>query len=421
MNLLRRPTASPKTWATYLGATLGVALLAQRILSLGFADMLATSDPRAALAWNSRNPTAQALIAERQLTSADPAHARAAAQTAAGLILRDPLAPGGLSYFGVAVAQGGDPVRAEKILRLAAARQPLDLAAHSWLFERAAQAKDVSAALAELDVLLRGRPFLAERAEFFVTRLLAAEAAAEAGLVRLLATAPPWRPILLERLSEKLDDKDALIRLYSQLQKSAAPPSASEIRALLDRLAREDRVDEAYLLWLASLPPDRLSRLGLLYNGDFAFPPSDLAFDWRTPAIRGAAASVRDEGGVKALKIEFYGARVNFEHVMHLLNLPPGGYVLAGEASSHGLETERGLRWRVSCFPTASGALGASEFFKGERAWKLFRFAFAVPAEGCSAQMLTLELPARIAAEMQISGTAGYRRLSIEAAEPVAK
>jgi len=45
--------------------------------------------------------------------------------------------------------------------------------------------------------------------------------------------------------------------------------------------------------------------------------------------------------------------------------------------------------------------------------WKDIEFAFAVPSSGCRAQQVRLELDARMASEMLISGSVWYDELRI--------
>jgi hypothetical protein len=411
--------APPLDWRVL--SLLLVGLLAWRILSHAAADLLAADEPQAALFWEDANPTALTILTQKELEKSDEAHSRAATKYAARLISRDPLAPGALSLYGMATARMGEVERAEKILHVAAAHLPIDLIAHGWLYERALKKADLSTALTELDVLLRGRPFITPQIGPSVAALIGTDAEGEAGFVRLLSTSPPWRPSLLAYLSSNLKDADSLVRLFGRLQTSAAPATAEEMRPYLDRLVRDGKLEQAYLAWLSQLPPDRLSHLGLLYNNRFQHPVSNLPFDWQIIPVSGASVEVVAEGKESVLNVEFYGARVSFAHVTHLLMLPPGKYAFSGSGQTENLDNERGLRWRIYCTSDSAGALATTDFLKKTTPPHSFRVTFSVPPTACTTQMLVLEIPARIAIETEVSGSARFSNLSIDNLDSVAK
>lgn len=388
-------------------------LLACQVIAFALGDRLAARDPEAALWLDGAHPTGTAFLIEQRLAET-PADLAGAAEAAARLLQRDPLAPGALSLYGAVAARRGETERAERMFRVAAAHLSVDLVAHGALYDRALGSRDGAAALAELDILLRARPMLAPQIAGSVGSLLALGPSVEQGLADLLARAPPWRLALLDQLATSIEDAGALARLHGLLRARGAPPSVVETRALLERLLRERAVDQAYLAWLDWLPQDRLGALGLLYNGRFDIPLTDLPFDWQITPVRGAAAKVAQADGEAVLKVEFFDTRVAFRHVRHLLTLPAGHYAFTGLAAADNLETDRGLRWRIACFEDPWGELATTPLLQGTRPPSAFRATFVVPAEHCAAQTLVLELPARIDAERQISGAARFSRLDIE-------
>ncbi len=420
-SLIERLSFHGWTKAPVALALLLAALFGWRVLAHGAADFLAARDPRAALSLDGAHPLARTLLAQSELAKPEAAQARAAAADAALLLSRDPLAPGALSLYGAAMARIGETQRAQKIMRLAAAHLPIDLVAQSWLYESALKRGALSEALTELDILLRGRPILTPQLGPSVVALIGAGEAGEAGLAGLLGTAPPWRASMVAYLSSELKDSTPLTRLFDYLQASNAPPTPPEMRFYLERLVRDGEFETAYLAWLNHLPPERLSQLGLLYNGRFQYSLSDLPFDWRIVPIRGASVEVGGSEGKPSLNAEFFGGKVSFAHVSHLLMLPAGRYVFSGLAGADQLDNERGLHWRIFCVGDVTNSLATTDFLKGTTSEKPFRVAFSVPAEGCAAQTLLLEIPARIAAELRVSGAARYRDLSIERAGNVAK
>ncbi|MBY6243397.1 lipopolysaccharide assembly protein LapB [Methylosinus sp. Sm6] len=392
-----------------LGVIAVLLALGWRMVRHAAADFL-FDDPPAALSWVADDPRALSTLVRMELgeagESGDPI------ESAARLLSVDPLAFEGLSLYGVALSRAGDTARADDIFRTAAEHAPLDLIAHGELFLRSAEARDHRTAIRELDILLRGRP---HRASLYQSAnvLIRTNVEAAAELGRSLATQPPWRVRMFVHLCETLEKTDVLIALFQQLSASGAPPSLEERRAFLDRLVRDGRVDEAYFFWLAQVPQSRWKELGYLYNGRFRHAVSNLAFDWRFLPARGAKIDVVPDGNASALRVRFFGTRVLFAHVMHLLALPAGTYAFSGSAKLDHVESERGLRWRLYCHQTKA-TLGATDLLVGTTPWTPFRSTFVVAPTDCPAQWLVLEIPARAVLETQVSGEARYKALQIE-------
>ena len=133
------------------------------------------------LDWDNANPVALMTLGQDELNQSSEPHLRAGAEYAARLIERDPLAPGALSLYGFALDRLGETERAERAMRVAAAHLPIDVTAHAWLYEHALRRGDLAGSFAELDVLLRGRPFLLAQIGPSLLILLGTGAAAEAG------------------------------------------------------------------------------------------------------------------------------------------------------------------------------------------------------------------------------------------------
>jgi hypothetical protein len=73
------------------------------------------------------------------------------------------------------------------------------------------------------------------------------------------------------------------------------------------------------------------------------------------------------------------------------------------------------MHWVLSCAGGDKTPLGATARMSGTAPWNDFEFYFAVPdTPGCEAQLLQLQLAARIAPEQQISGGIWYDSLRIE-------
>jgi hypothetical protein len=111
--------------------------------------------------------------------------------------------------------------------------------------------------------------------------------------------------------------------------------------------------------------------------------------------------------------VQFSGTRVNFANVEQLMLLPAGRYRLSGRVKAE-LRSPRGLWWHISCASGSKTELGHTGLVVGNLPWSDFAVEFDVPADGCPAQILQLQLPARIPSEKQIDGQVWYQSLKID-------
>ena len=234
----------------------------------------------------------------------------------------------------------------------------------------------------------------------------------DASLAKLLAARPPWRSSFLTQVSQEAQDLDAVSALYSALSESSAPPLTEELRPFLDRLIRTGQVEQAYLVWMQSLPPERLSRLGYLYNAGFEYPVSNLPFDWVFARVDSAMVELSSETVRRSCKSGLLAAEFRSHWYPTSSPCPPGTYRFTGREQSDSLANERGLRWRIFCLEQPDGSLMETPPLLGDTPWRTFAVTFEVTVD-CPVQNLQLELPARVALEQEVSGAASFADLSI--------
>ena len=392
-------------------ALLGLAWLGWRVLSLGLADHYAQSQPERALFWRDDHPAA--LLRAAELAAQDPAKADVATDYAKRALRSDPLDGRPYRVLARLADARGDKARALELFQVAGRRAPRDPVAHLWLLDHHLRADNPAQALAHLDVLLRTQPELIARFEPLLVALAGAPPAHEA-LARVLAEAPPWRARFLATAARKAQDTDAVAPLFDAIRLQPDGLQPAELSPWLDRLVREGRVGQAYLLWASNLPPDRQQSLGNVFNGGFEHAPDPVGFDWRFGRVPGARIERLGGAGVTgkaALHLAFGHRRVPFAHVRQMLALAPGRYQLELRARADALRSERGLVWQVSC--VAGGPpLGQTEPLRGQAPWHSLQMDFEVPQD-CPGQWLVLRVPARIEAEQQIGGQAWFDDLKI--------
>ena len=387
-----------------------LAFAGWRVASLGLADHYAATEPARALFWRPDHPVA--LLRAAEDAAKDPARSGEAASHARRALRADPLDGRPYRVLAQLAVDAGDVERATQLYGLAARRAPRDRPAHAWLLDHHLRNGRPAEALAHLDTLLRVQPGLFSRFEP-VLLALAGAPPVHGALAEALATRPPWRAAFLRLAATKATDLDAVAPLFDAVRRGEGGLAANELGPWLDRLVREGRVGQAYLIWAANLPPERQTTLGNVFNGGFEFEPMPVGFDWRFGRVPGARISrlSAPAGGGLAMRVAFEDRRVPFNHARQMLALPPGDYRLSLRARPDSLRTERGLVWEVSCV-SGGRPLAATEPLRGNGDWRELAVEFTVP-DGCAGQWLALRLPARIPAEQRIGGRAWFDDLKI--------
>lgn len=370
--------------------------------------------PPPRLIYAHQNQTAAAYLRAAAARDAVDPKGRALAVAA---IRRDPLDPRPFAYLAERARRNGRLAAEERLLAAAAERSLRLPDVLARLVDIRLARGDVSAAIEAADALWRGTPTRKAVMDFLVA--LAADPARRAALVRRLAADPPWRPALVRRLANERGGAASLAALLAALEGTATPPKDREVVHLIDRLVRENRIADAYALWLGTKDPAQLAHVTDLMNGDFEEAPDGTPFDWRFGRLRNAAIerAPRPDGAGSALRLTFAGGRTRFRHVSQLLYLPPGNYRLTGEARAQDLRTPLGLRWRLACVDGARGRLAETDRLRGSTEWRRFDIPFAV-GPACTAQRLRLVLDAQAALDTRISGRAWYDRMRITRTRP---
>jgi tetratricopeptide (TPR) repeat protein len=385
---------------------LGVSILRH---SLG--DYLSgEADPALAIVIDPTQASARIAISERLMADSKITDAVAGAREA----LRDnPLLPEALTLLARASEQEGDVDRATQLMNLATLVNLRDLRSQLWLLAQDLRGGGVNSALNRIDLLLLGQfPQAIGPIASALAPILAREPY-RLGYVKLLRANPRWREVWFVDLLRRSDDLSALTYLFAELQADEPGPTDEELRVLLTRLTDAGMFDEAHDIWLRSLPPDHREEADLLYNEEFRYPLTNLPFDWIIQPVSNAMVRVETENDPRTVNVDFFGGRVKFEHVSHLLNLAPGPYRFQGRERTQDLQNERGLRWRIACVGDDAETLGATDLVSGNTPWRTFAVDFMVPTGKCPYQNLILELPAQAALETKVVGQVSYADLDL--------
>ena len=384
---------------------LGVSILRH---SLG--DLWSEADPALSIAIDPTQASARVAVSERLMADSKITDAMVGAREA---LRYNPLLPQALTLLARSSEQQGDINRATQLMSLATRVNLRNLRSQVWLLAQDLRGGRVNSALNRIDLLLRGQfPQAIEPIAPALAQILTHEPY-RLGYVKLLRTNPRWRDVEFVDLLRRSDDLSALTYLFAELQADEPGPTERELQVLLTRLIDAGMFDEAHDIWVRSLPSDRREEADFLYNEEFRYPLTNLPFDWVILPISNAMVRVGNQNDGSAISVDFFGGRVKFEHVSHLLNLAPGPYRFQGRERSQNLQNERGLRWRIACVGDDAETLGTTDLVSGDTPWRPFAFDFTVPTGKCPYQVLVLELPARTALETEVLGQVSYADLDL--------
>jgi hypothetical protein len=394
------------------------AILVWEVSSRTVTAYLAYVAPEQALFIRAHQPTALLNLADRRLSELDSAidpvvdqHIRAMAESA---LRDDPLNARALRILGQLADRSHDETRAWQFMQTSARHSMNESYALAWLADKSLEKKDYGVALHYADILLRKSPQLIN---FVMPTLvqIAENKDASGELRKRLFDNPPWRTWFFDALPNSVSDARTPLDLLAAVKDSPNPPTADDLRGYLSFLTGHKFYALAYYAWLQFLPAEQLNSVGLLFNGSFETVPSGLPFDWVITPGAGVTIDIApapDHEGGRALAVAFErGRRVDFRGVTQLIALAPGKYRFDGKYTGE-IMGQRGLKWRVTC---AGGAvIGESGMVGGRTStWKNIEFAFAVPSAECPAQVLHLDLDARMSSEQFASGTLWFEDLRI--------
>ncbi len=330
-------------------------------------------------------------------------------------LMNAPLDARALRILGQAATAAGNEADATNFMQEAARLSLHESLAVYWLLVQSAKQKDYKATVYYADAILRTLPGF----DSYVIPILAlvAEDKDSASLLKtLLADDPPWRSNFFQSLPRSVRDERVPLDFLLSLRNSPRPPSAADVDSYLDFLVQHKMYALAYYTWLQFLPDQSLRSAALLYNGDFNIAPSGSPFDWRITQGSGVNVDIEerpDKRGADALVIDFEYGRVEYHSVKQLIMLAPGQYQFQGQYKG-ALVGPRGLKWRLACAESPTQPFAESEMIRGgDSAWKEAKFDFTVPAQGCAAQYLSLDLDARMPSEEFMTGSIWFDKLEI--------
>jgi hypothetical protein len=387
------------------------AILAWRIVILGLAEYYATENPENALVWDARNPLALRNQAAQLLESAP----EQAEQLLRESLWQNPSNARAYAMLALLREEAEDPEAARQLMERASALAPrlwpvqLEAAAF-WLRQRR-----LDLAVKSWDVVLQMRSVLSE--EIFPALLKIAEyPTLRQTLLSVARNSPAWWPNFFAYVAVNAAQLETVRALYDA--KGEGRPSDQERQAFVSRLQWEGQWEDAYFTWMNAMNEVERQAPGNLFNGGFERPLANEGFGWHFSQpgnVEVGTAPTYGMKGDRALRVAFFGQRIRFQHLFQPLLLSPGTYQLMGDVRLDNLETTLGLQWVVYCLAPVQQKLAVSERFIGANLWRPFNSSsFEIPKEGCSVQLLRLELLGRAPADFDARGVAWFDSLAVK-------
>ncbi len=306
-------------------------------------------------------------------------------------LLTEPLSENALSNIAVLALGDGDKILADRIFRLAAAQNVRNFVTNAFVIDALFAKEQFSEALLHIDGLLRTQPLQSDR--LFST--LGAVARTEAGMMPLLdmlANTPPWRRNFINFAGSDATNPDVLYSIFVEMRAKKFSISDDEIRTYLKKYIDQKRFDKAYFVWLDLLNEKQLTKVKLLYDGEFDTQFQNLFFDWTIKELPGVSITrVMRPGGRDdhALFVDLTMAKPNLNLVEQILLLPMGNYHLTSEVKSKSYKSNSELQWQIRCADKTT-AMAVLSSTVGSGNWVKLEADFTLPAQDCLHQKLVL-------------------------------
>ena len=332
----------------------------------------------------------QSLTALRKLP---PGELREALSSAQDAFARNPLDAERLLQLSRVIEAGGDEEAARRLKLIAGDMRPRDTRIQAEALAILIQRRDFEAAMTSLDGLIRARPNRASALHAVVADI-ATDPEGRGAVVAKLAERPPWRePFIAETI--RSGRARLAQQLMSDLRATGTPPGTPELALIVSHYLKAGEVDAAYGAWLASLTPEELRRVRLVYDGGFEGEVRGLGFDWTVKPAKGLTHRLfpRNTASMDmSLQLDFSDFREGFSHLSQILRLRPGRYRLTGEARIEAIQPITEFHFRIHCLAAGQRVmLAEAPPLPQSSQWIAFEGTFTVPPAGCKDQALSLE------------------------------
>ncbi|MER8772039.1 hypothetical protein NKI01_24975 [Mesorhizobium sp. M0815] len=279
------------------------------------------------------------------------------------------------------------------------------------------EAGDLPKAVGEIDVLLRRWPDQFSAIAAGIPAILSNPDGYRAVLTAIEAEAP-WRASVFDVLDKTPGGLDLANRLLLDLTGSSAPPTSSELSAVIKGYISQKEYQPAYRLFLFSLTDEERKLAGYIFNSAFEPVSSHKPFDWQINNQSGVEISfatsrdaVEGEGGAT---VRFLNTPVKSAALGQYIELPPGSYKISLIASARNLKLPKELFWSIRCVDQVN-EIARFNIPEGTFNRQTFSQDFSVGPVACPMQLLKLDTAAIAESwRFRYVGTLVMHKLNIE-------
>lgn len=371
----------------------GTFILGWLTLAITIAGVFRDDRPQIALKWLSFDAHASARAAHFMLEDAKDARVRQRARDFAHAALRrDPTNVVAVRTLALLALVEGDRERAARLFEYAVTLSRRDVATQLWLIDAAAARNDIPGALRHYDIALRTS--YAAAVQLYPVLISAAEDPAIARPLNTLLRQKPvwWRPFVAQ-LAEKSQSPDSIAIAIRDLLDPADDYEKELIQKILGRFIRDREFDLAWEIYQnARARPEHYT--SLVINGEFErtseFPPLDweLSRDADLYAERVPQGDAEDDFKLQLNAANGRGGEV----AKQLLRLRPGRHRLSAEVGNVPEDNLSKPHIAIACADEEGQGIAAFDFPEAGSAGVRMSKDFTVPASGCDAQWISLNM-----------------------------
>lgn len=319
-----------------------------------------------------------------------------------------------LSIVGRAQDAAGDLDAADQTLTLAGNWSLRDDPTHAWLMNRRLSQGDYASAFAHAETLARrDSPSQPQLYELFTVAGMASPAGLKS-LVGALSRSPAWRKSYLASAWIRPDTDQLLADLAVHLEQTSAPLQDVELTGIYRRWLDARQPALIRVLQQSLQRPDLSDGL---WNGRFDSDEGVAPLDWSFAVAAGVSAQIVETGEPDrgtALLVETNGA-TSGTALSQLLLLSPGPATFGIMQRVEVAAPQSDLQWKILCFETGAVLGSWSSGNTLQTKWNKQVHDFSVPASGCEAQWLQLQI---IAGDRRRPGRAWFDSVEIAPQRP---
>lgn len=358
------------------------------------AALFRSARPDAALKLVPFDARAQARAAEQLVSrpSADRRRLAAAEALAIASLRRDPTVVTAWRTLALIAVFRGQPDRAGRLFHLTERMSRRDLPTQLWLIEENVNRNDVAGALRHYDVALRTSLSSHELLFPIILRALN-DPNLVAPMARLVSTNPPWKEQFFGALIQQPPSGNNLARLLEMIAARGQLSSRDLLSSIVIYLGDRREYSAAWRVYrvLKNLPR---AEPGTLRNGGFEGPNRVPPFDWRLESGTELGAETRPvpAPGADTGLYAYAASGTSGVVASQLLLLRPGGYTLAALGGVTAASRPERVTWKIACASTPTAFIATQSAIPSGSAGGPIGMRFRIPAGGCEAQWLQLEI-----------------------------